>query len=171
MKSLAYQALAIAKEIQKEQAIQPMPPSGGTVPKNQPIIPHAMVKSTRGYIEKIAYQINGCYEAGCFDACAVMMRRLLETLIIECFEEYKIESKIKNTTGDYMFLSDLIGVLMSEASWALGRNSKKALPKLKDIGDKSAHSRRFNAHREDVDNLIVDFRTTCQELLYLAKLS
>jgi hypothetical protein len=52
----------------------------------------------------------------------------------------------------------------------LGRNVRKALPKLKDVGDKSAHSRRFNAHREDIDKLTGDLRDSVQELLAVGKL-
>lgn len=170
MNNLAKQALSIAKKIQDEAPIRYVPPSEGAVPRNQSILPHSMVKNTRGYIEKVVYQINGAYEKGWFDACAVMMRRLLETLIIEVFEEFNLSAKIQNSTGDFFYLSDLITATLRETSWNLGRNTKKALPKLKNIGDQSAHSRRFNAHREDVDKLQTEFRTAAQELLYLAKL-
>lgn len=170
MNNLAKQALAIAKSIQKEAPIRYVPPSEGTIPKNQSILPHSMVIGTRGYIEKVVYQINGSYDKGWFDACAVMMRRLLETLIIEVFEAHNLSGNIKNQKGDFFYLSDLISATLSETSWNLGRNTKNALPKLKSIGDQSAHSRRFNAHREDIDKLLSDYRTVTQELLYLARL-
>jgi|SRR5215470_16926710 len=106
-----------------------------------------------------------------FDGCAVMMRRLIETLIIECFEKHKIADTIKDPrTGDFLYLADLIDNVIQEPAWNLGRNAKKALPKLKSIGDQSAHNRRYNAHREDIDKLSTDFRNVCQELLYLAGL-
>jgi len=100
-----------------------------------------------------------------------MMRRLLETLIVESFEAHQLSHKIKDPrTGDFLYLSDLIPKALQEPSWNLGRNTKRALPSLKSLGDQSAHSRRYNAHREDIDKLISDFRTACQELIYLAKL-
>lgn len=100
-----------------------------------------------------------------------MMRRLLETLIIECFEKHGIGNRIKNTrTGDFLYLSDLIDCTLKETAWNLGRNTKKSLKTLKAIGDLSAHSRRYNAHREDIDKLIFDFRATCQEFIYIAGL-
>jgi hypothetical protein len=71
---------------------------------------------------------------------------------------------------DFLHLSDLVGHALNEPSWNLGRNTKRALPTLKAVGDQSAHSRRYNAHWEDIDKLISDFRTVCQELIYLAKL-
>lgn len=171
MKKKALQALEIAKRIQAEAPVRYVPPSEGTKPLSQNILPHSVVSKTRGYIEKVTFQINGSYEKGWFDACAVMMRRLIETLIIECFEAYKIADRIKDPkSGDFLHLSGLINKILQESSWNLDRNSKKALPKLKDIGDQSAHSRRFNAHREDIDRLAQDFRVVCQELIYLAGL-
>ncbi len=165
------EALELAKKLKGSAPRSFVPPSEGTRPANEFILPHSMVRGTRGYIEKIVFQINGCYEKGWFDGCAVMMRRLIETLIIECFEKHGVANKIKNqTSGDFYYLADLIDQTLKETSWNLGRNSKQALPRLKSIGDKSAHSRRYNAHREDIDKLSTDFRDVCQELLYLAGL-
>lgn len=161
--------LTIAKGIDSIFPKELLPPAEGFEAKSQSIVYKPLVKGTRSYIEKIANQINGCYEYGWFDACAVMIRRLLETLIIEVFEYHKIERKIKKN-GDYVYLRDLINIALAETSWTLGRNTKNALPKLKDIGDKSAHSRRFNAIRNDIDAIKSELRTVVQELLILANL-
>lgn len=164
-------ALALAKKLKESAPKNFVPPSEGTRPANEFILPFSMVRGTRGYVERVVNQINGCYEQGWFDGCAVMMRRLMETLIIECFEKHKIDGNAKNpVTGDFLYLGDLVDKMIQEKTWNLGRNTKKALPKLKNIGDKSAHGRRYNAHREDIDNVSGDFRDVCQELLYLAGL-
>lgn len=134
------------------------------------VVPMSVVRGTRGYIESVANQANGSYEKGWFDACLVMVRRLLETLIIEVFEHHRLSAKIKTPTGDFLHLADLVSRVLNESTWNLSRNTKRALPKLKDIGDKSAHSRRFNAHLRDVDKLLDDIRLVVQELIYLANL-
>lgn len=170
MRQSARDALLLAKRLQSDAPTSFVPPSEGTKPTNQHILPHALVSGTRGYIEKVVFQINGCYEYGWFDGCAVMMRRLIETLIIECFEAHGIATKIQNPNGDFLQLSDLIRLTLAEPSWNLDRSSKRALPKLKDIGDKSAHGRRYNAHREDIDKLSLEFRIVCEDLVYLANL-
>ena len=171
MKTKALQVLEIAKKIKAEVPVRYVPPSEGTKPLSQNVLPHSLVTKTRGYIEKVVFQINGSYENGWYDACAVMMRRLIETLIIECYEAHYIVDKIKDPkSGNFFFLSDLITKTLQETSWNLDRNSKKALRKLKVIGDQSAHSRRFNACREDIDKLAHDFRTVCEELITLAML-
>jgi hypothetical protein len=147
-----------------------LPPEGGLEAIGQPVIPFTIIRGTRGYLERITHQINGTYTNGWYDSCAVMLRRLIETLIIEAFEYHNIAQKIKNGSGDFFFLSDLISASLSEPSWNLGRNVRKALPKLKDIGDKSAHSRRFNAVRNDIDKILSEIRVVVQEFVYLSGL-
>lgn len=146
------------------------PPEEGAPSPDDPVVLFSLVRNTRGYIERVVHQINGAYASGWYDACAVMIRRLIETLIIECFEKHGISAKIKGTTGDFLFLRDLITVTLSETSWNLSRNTKQALPHLKDVGDLSAHSRRYVAQRKDIDKLVQDLRVVVQELQTIAEL-
>lgn len=162
--------LRVAQAIQEEVRSLIGPPEEGFLSETQLVLPASVVRMTRGYIERVVNQINGAYENGWYDACAVMIRRLIETLIIEVFEKHKIASKIQNANGDFFYLRDLIDATLRESSWNLTRNCKQALPRLKDIGDKSAHSRRFVAHRRDVDPLLSDIRLVVQEFVYLAGL-
>lgn len=163
--------IKLVKELAADAPRNFLPPSDGTRPTSEHVLPFSFVRGTRGYIERVVNQINGCYEKGWFDGCAVMMRRLIETLIIECFEKAGIADTIKDArTGEILYLRDLIDKLLQEKIWNLGRTTKQALPKLKNVGDQSAHSRRYNANREDIDKLANDFRVVCQELLYLAQL-
>ena len=159
-----------AKKIQSDVNSVSKPPSDIIAPVDQPVLPHSLFKSTRGYIEKVVFQINRCYEHTAYDACAVMIRRLIEVLIIESFENHTISSLIKNSNGDYLYLSDLIDKTLVQTQWNLGRNTKSALRRLKSIGDQSAHSRRYNARREYIDDIILDLRCTSEELLYIAGL-
>jgi hypothetical protein len=147
-----------------------LPPSEGLPSYSEKVVIFSLVKGTRGYIERIVHQMNGSYEKGWYDACAVMIRRLIETLIIEVFMANHIAQKIRDSKGDFLFLGDLIDCILNEGSWNLGRNAKTSLKKFKDVGDKSAHSRRFIAHRQDIDKLISDLRVVVQELVYLSNL-
>lgn len=67
-----------------------------------------------------------------------------------------------------MYKVELRTYTLKETSWNLSRNAKQALPKLKNVGDLSAHSRRYNAQRADIDKVISDLRIVVQELIYLA---
>lgn len=161
-------ALFIARAIKTAIAPVQRPQSAITAPTDQPVLPHSLFQDSRGYIQKVVFQINRTYSSTCYDACAVMVRRLIEMLIIEAFERENISHKIKNGDGDYFFLDDLIRVALGETSWTLGRTTKSTLRKLKTIGDQSAHSRRYNAHREYIDDIIIDLRGISAEFLYLA---
>jgi len=165
-RNLVLTAQAINAELKEQLG----PPAEGLRSNTQDVVLSSLVRGTRGYVEKIANQANGAYENGWFDACAVMIRRLLETLIIEAFEHHGLAAKIKNTSGDFFYLRDLIDRTLNEPAWNLSRNCKAAMPKLKDVGDKSAHSRRFIAHRGDIDKLLPEIRIVVQELIYLAGL-
>lgn len=166
----AIAALALAKKINDEVLQQLGPPEEGVKALPNAVVPMSIVRHTRGYIERIANQVNGCYQNGWYDGCAILVRRLIETLIIESFEKHHITGNIKTGNGEFLYLRDLIDKCIQEPTWNLSRNCKKALPKLKDIGDKSAHSRRFIAQRFDVEPLIADIRLVVQELVYLAEL-
>lgn len=162
--------LARSRAMQEEASDLWKPPTEGLPPQSEMVLLASLTKGTRGYIEKIVDQINGTYENGWYDACSVMIRRLVETLIIEAFESHKIDKQIKNPGGEFLFLRDLVSRTLACTSWNLGRNTTRALPKLKDIGDKSAHSRRYVAHRGDIDKVMADLRVVVQELVYLASL-
>jgi hypothetical protein len=162
--------LSAAKAIRADVARQLGPPEEGLRSATESVLPFSVVRNTRGYIERVANQVNGTYQNGWYDACTVMIRRLLETLIIEAFEHHKLAASIKNSAGDFLYLKDLIDKCLQENAWNLSRNCRKTMPKLEDIGDKSAHSRRYNAHRGDIDPLLADVRLVVQELIYLAKL-
>lgn len=161
--------MQFALELKKTIDENIKPPSAIAVSRSEPVLYMSLVSGTRDYIERVAHQANGCYAEGWYDASAVMLRRLLETLIIECFEAHKIADRINDQSGNYYFLRDLVDRLVAEPTWTLGRNVKNVLPKLKELGDKSAHSRRFNAHREDLDKVLDALRDTVQELVSLAQ--
>jgi hypothetical protein len=67
-----------------------------------------LTEAKRGYLVTIGRQMNGCFAQGWYDACAVMMRRLIEVTIIEAFEHNNIAHRIKDAQGNYLHLSDLI---------------------------------------------------------------
>lgn len=96
---------------------------------------------------------------------------MLETLIIEAFEAHRIDDRIKNPDGSFFYLSALITAMLNERDWNLSRSVKKALPLLKDLGDQSAHNRRYLAKKADLDDIKRDFRLTIEELLHLSKLT
>ena len=133
-------------------------------------LPKDVWKDTRGYIEKVCMQLNGCVQFGFYDAASVMLRRLVETLIIEAYETLKRESEIKDGGGNYLMLRDLVAKATGTNPIGLGRVAKEALGKLKEMGDLSAHARRYNAVRPDLDKVQSGVRVVVQDLIELANI-
>jgi len=146
--------------------------SGPAYSEDSGVFPLSKLTQTkRGYLISVGRQANGAYSAGWFDACAVMMRRLLESAIIEAFEAIKRDSKIKDpSTGDFFQLTELIRFALAESSWNLPRTVKKELPNLRDLGHRSAHNRYYLATKSDIDKLASPFRETIEAFLHLGKL-
>jgi hypothetical protein len=140
------------------------------VPVTEQVLPNEVVKGTRGYLEKIIQQANGCYEHQWFDACSVMLRKFVEILIVHSFEAHGIADRIKGREGNFLMLSDLVDKMLAETTWNLGRETKACLPEIRTLGNRAAHNRTFMARKQDVDGALVGFRVTAEELLHLAKL-
>jgi hypothetical protein len=99
-----------------------------------------------------------------------MMRRIVEISIIEAFEGKGIAHKIKDGNGNYFQLTDLIRMALAEPAWTLSRNTRGALPNLRDVGHMSAHGRYFTASSEDVERLRPSCRIVVEEFLHHAGL-
>lgn len=136
-------------------------------------LPEAIWNSTRGYIEEVCRELNGAFNHGYFNSAAVMLRRLLETLIIEAYEHLHRESEIRNGGGDFFMLSDLVERACGEGNHrglSLGRDSKKALKEARNVGNWSAHARRFLAHSGDLTKFQDGMRLLVQDLVQIANL-
>ncbi len=172
MRQFAKNALNAVRQIQQNAQESSQPPLEGTKPKTARVIDPSLVAGTRGYLEKVVDQINGTYENGWYDACAVMLRRFVETLIIETYISKNEESVIKKTDGDFYSLKHLIDEACSGKDLNLSRDTKDILRKLKKLGDRSAHNRRFIAKRSYFDelfeNLHLDMQTLIEDFIHEA---
>ena len=147
--------------------LSPDPPE---IDQDNGYIPEDVWLGTRGYIEKIARQVNGCYQFGFYDGSSVLTRRIIETLLIECYEHLGIESQIKKADGNYPMLSEIIIGATDKGHLSLGRETKKVLGQIKSVGDRSAHNRRYTTVRADLDKIQSGVRLAVDELLHLANL-
>ena len=93
------------------------------------------------------------------------MRKLVETLIIECFERYGIDLEIKDPNGVFFYLSDLIPKYLASSKWNASRNISTSLTSVKKYGDLSAHNRRFLAKKGDIDSFKFELRQALQEII------
>lgn len=136
-------------------------------------LPEAIWKNTRGYIEAVCKELNGSFKAAYYNAAAVMLRRLLETLIIEAYEYLGRESEIKDAKGDYLMLKELVDRACSDRGHRginLGRGSKDALRESREIGNWAAHARRYTARASDLTKVQSGVRLVTEELIHIANL-
>lgn len=138
-------------------------------PQSDSIIPAEMLKGTRGYLEKLVWQINGCFDAGFYDSSAVMMRRLMETLLIDIFVQNKIADEIKDASG-FLQLEKIINAALDKKDFHWNRNSRKDMLSVKILGDTAAHDRTYVTQIGDIDDLKLRYRRLIQELMGFAKI-
>lgn len=129
------------------------------------LFPLTIFENTRGYLVDFSKEASICYDLGLFTSCLFMLRKITETLIIELYESRNLQSKIKNTKGDYFQLSDLIANATNEPTWKLTKIVKENLPKIKLLADSSVHSKRFSAKQPDIDGIKVNVRIIFEELV------
>ena len=110
------------------------------------------------------------YDMGLYDCCAVMCRRLPETLIIEAYEAKGWADDLKGPDGNYMMFSGLLNRVENESRFTLGRNAINGLRAFKKLGDQSAHDRKFNARKPDIDRVRDGLRDASEPLLHEAGL-
>jgi Domain of unknown function (DUF4145) len=115
-------------------------------------------------LQRILWEANRCYDAACYNACAAMMRRLVEGLVIEAFERHAIADRIKQN-GEYLEFGSLIGKASAEPMLRLTRNTKSILPDLKFFGDLGAHNRMALVRKDELDRLHEALRAGIEELV------
>jgi hypothetical protein len=137
------------------------------LPTSDNMVPMALLLGTRGYLIKVAEQINKSFDTQLYDCCAVMCRRLIETLIIEVYEKHGRTQEIRDGL-QYVGLNDMVGRLESDSSMSLSKPAMQTLKGFKAIGDLSAHNRHWNARLGDIEPYRIGFRQVVEELLYRA---
>jgi len=131
------------------------------------MIPSDWISGTRPYLEQMVYQINATYEYGMFDACAVLCRRLMESLIIEIYIHQKRHSDIQHD-GVFLMLDGLIVHLGNDQNIQLSRNTAKTMREVKQLGDTAAHDRTYITPQIDIDDLKARYRRLIKELLLVS---
>jgi hypothetical protein len=132
------------------------------------ILPELDYQKTRGYIEILAKQINASYEHNLFDACAVLMRRLVEILLILSYRHLGVESAVQDANGNYLMLERIVSDAKTNSKLALSRNSKDDLDTFRALGNFSAHKIEYTCRREYIAPHIQGYRALVVELLHKA---
>lgn len=136
-----------------------------TVEQLGTVLPDALFSSLPSNVQSLCKQINASYENNLFDCTAVIMRRLLESLLVLSYQKAGIESDIMN--GNYhVTLDKIIKNAEQNVTLALSSNTKKDMALFKDLGNYSAHKIWYNCTQGDIKPHVLKYRAIIEELMY-----
>ncbi len=134
------------------------------------ILQFELVNGTRKYLEEMVHEINGTFEYGFYNSSAVILRRLMESLIIEVYIKNNLTSEIRQG-GAFLMLDGIISNFVNNSQIILSRNSPKTMKLIKELGDTAAHDRTYLTKPNDIEEYKLPIRKLIQELLFLAGIS
>ena len=131
------------------------------------VLPESLYKGTRGYITKLALQINASYENNIPDGCTVLMRRLLEVLLVLGYQHAGRENEIKDSSsGELKNLSSIINYTVSNKVFSLSKDSYSCIDTFRKLGNFSAHRIQYNCKKIEIEKVRMEYRVLIEELLY-----
>jgi len=117
------------------------------------------------YLRDITIEINTAFRSGAYNACSVLLRRLLETLIIAAHTRNGTVDMAVNASGEFYHLGKLIDDVTQNQLFRLSRNAYEAMPDLKRLGDWGAHNPKVLIRHTDLEPLKPKARLCFEELL------
>ncbi len=118
----------------------------------------------RNYLDKLIFQINHSYENNCYDAAAVLMRRLFELLLIMAYQNIGIDNEIKDPNGSgYKMLDGIVKNAIGNSKLKLSR-IKMDFDSFRLVGNNSAHGIFYIAGKKDIDDIKIKYRVMLEEL-------
>lgn len=142
-----------------------------TVEQLGTILPDAIFIQLPPNVQSLCKQINASYENNLFDCTAVMMRRLLESLLVLSYQNVGIESDIMDKSGKrHISLDGIIKNAEQNSQLALSANTRRDMNLFKDLGNYSAHKIWYNCTQQDIRPHVLKYRVIIEELLYKAGL-
>lgn len=132
------------------------------------VLDESLFVGKRQFLDKLVKQVNHCYSNNCFDACAMLMRRVFEIVLILAYEQHGIQDQIK-VNGDYVMLERIVADATQNKTLNVSR-SRKEYDDIRDLGNFAAHKIRYNTRKSDIDGIKQDYRVCLEELYYIAGL-
>ena len=154
---------------------------GGSPPTTKSVTPSSTASSTSeafidpaifqgmpDYVTRLVPQINGCWEREWYEACVLVCRRLVETLIIELYHQRGWIADIRSRDGTFMKLQNLVDKVCGDGRISLGKHPKRGLAEIKKFGDVAAHDYRVQVRKSHIETHRTDLRLACERLVFIA---
>lgn len=134
------------------------------IDSNSELIDQSKFCQKRGYLDKLIQQINNTYANNCYDATAILMRRLFEILLILSYQNLKIDNEIKTKDGQgYFMLEKIVTNAIGNSTLHLSR-IKNRFDDFRKVGNYSAHNITYIATKKDIDDIKLEYRVMLEEL-------
>lgn len=135
-----------------------------TVVSNSELLDEGKFCGKRGYLDKLIKQINHTYKNNCYDACAVLLRRVFEIILVLSFQKNGIENEITKPDGTHMMLEGITKKAAGNIILKIPKRISDNFDSFRDVGNSSAHNITYIAIRKDIDNISRAYRVMLEEL-------
>lgn len=118
----------------------------------------------RNYLDRLIKQINHTYGQNCFDACAVLMRRLFEILLVLTYQKTGNEAAILKPDGTHFMLEGIVKDAVQNKALGIPPRISKKFDAFREVGNNSAHSITYTAGQKDITDIQRDYRVMMEDL-------
>lgn len=135
-----------------------------TVKSNNELIEEVKFCGKRPFLTRLIQQINFTYGNNCYDACAVLMRRLFEVILVLSYQNKGIEKDIAKPDGSHKMLESIVKDAVQNKVLGVPARISKNFDAFREVGNNSAHSITYTAGKLDIDNIVRDYRVMLEDL-------
>lgn len=135
-----------------------------TIQSESELLDESKFCGKRQFLTTLIKQINHSYANNCYDAAAVLMRRLFEVLLVLSYQNFGIDNEIKDASGKgYLMLEGIVGNAKNNQTLKFSR-IKNEFDTFRMVGNFSAHGITYTAGKKDIDNIKLNYRVMLEEL-------
>ncbi|MDR0198711.1 MAG: hypothetical protein LBI08_03095 [Methanomassiliicoccaceae archaeon] len=147
-------------------AVEPDAPAAKAASAGIEVLSEERFCGKRDGLDRLIVQVNSTYRDGSFDACASVMRRLLEAVLILSFQAKGIENEIRAGSSDYVGFDDI--VRKAAASGALDLSGKGIdISAVSRIGDYTGRGPMYTFGANDINSVRTGYRNVLETLYEL----
>lgn len=135
-----------------------------TINSESELIDESKFCGKRNYLTRLIQQINHSYANNCYDAAAVLMRRLFEIMLILSYQNLGIDNEIKDKSGSGYIMLDGIVKMQLTTIHSSYLELRLSLIHSEKVGNFSAHNITYTAGIKDIDDIKLNYRAMLEEL-------
>lgn len=135
-----------------------------TIVSSSEMIEEAKFCGKRPYIDRLIQQINFTYGNNCYDACAVLMRRLFEILLVLSYQNKGIETDITKPDRSHFMLEGIVKNAIQNKTLGIPSRISRNFDSFREVGNNSAHSITYTAGKLDIDKIQMNYRVMMEDL-------